>query len=469
MPDGNEFNAATNRSEATEIRSAVNPRARRRRRARQRRMILICVLVAIAAVIGLELAKTQHKAPRAGSPTGSTYRCQCRFFRAQLADQYVRVFNASNYSSPQLEDLIRIADRGMATHDPTTQDVAGQMHHGDLVVATRYALYWIDSTTRGGLIAGEWPLRPARSRPAFSFVTGRGWAPNLLLPGSDGTNVSGEEGDAGLGVRLLASGGTDASVTPGRGTFDPIGPALLVRFERSGNEYSFTYSGELTQEYNGTHTVRDAEGDTAIVDYRLTYSFFGSQDSRLVRVALPRSHLMSQQRINLVGVTLTPEQTAGPCLSGSAHCIHLEVFDVGDDLQYVPSTQDVTDRYVMSTAKTLQSYGSTCPGTGEISARQFAALCMTVVPGAITYIQGGTSLPVALSPGDEALFCSAKCVRSIAYIHEPDSLMPARDSFVYNRVLNVVAAETQYFNVTDPVQTWTQGQNVRTLEGQIVG
>jgi len=422
---------------------------------------------AIAAIGGISVL------PAAASATGKGHAlrlCVCAYFTVPLAATTVRGYNASSYSSAALTTLVQLADRGMDTQDPQDNDVPGEMHAGDLVVVTEYGLYWIDATTRGGLLSGEWPLYDYRTGINFRYIVGsHNWAPNLLLPGSNGSNAAADEGDEGLGIRVIPEGGRDATTATGEGTFDPHGVAILRSTKNDAYEIAFTFQGTLTQEYNGTSTLIDDMGDTTQIAYAITYTFFDANDPNTTRVRLLTKRPISIRYINRIDVALTPVNTAGNCQVHHLHCIHLGVLGIGDDLRFISATQTPTVFSMKSEDDTLGNYVPPgCSGGGNHARRTFVALCTTTPAGDQDFIQQPTALPVTLRAGDTTEFCTAACVRSLIYIHPPGFTLPARDAAIYNQALGVIAVETQYFNTIDPPPTWSNGRTFRTGEDQLI-
>ncbi len=382
--------------------------------------------------------------------------CVCEGYVASLATTTVNVYNASPYPNSRVTDLVQWADRGMATQDPLDYNVAGEMHSNDLVVATETGLYWIDATDRGGLMTGEWPLDVDGSGNAnFEYIVGvHNWGPNMLFPGSNGNDAAADEGDAGFGIRLIATGGTDGSTVSGEGTFDPTGSVDLSYEETIGDyQQLFQFTGYLTQEYNGTQTMKDSNGDTANVQYIITYRFNNANDTSSTYTGIDGSAI-SDQYVNRIEVTLTPENTTGSCESiYGVHCIYFKTFDIGDDLQHIPTAQPNQDLYMLSSDDALADYEPTNPPPSGClvdglytQTKTFYSLCSSIPSNDQNLIQEPTTLPTTVPAGDESVMCSAFCGRSIAYFHPSGFALPARDSAVENTYLNSLSLETQYFN-----------------------
>lgn len=401
--------------------------------------------------------------------------CICASFTVPLAATSVAAYNASNYPTARLVTLIQFADRGMQTQDPVDNNVSGEMHSGDLVVATEYGIYWIDATHRGGLLSGEWPLTVDGSGNAnFEYIVGtHNWGPNQLLPGSGGNgNAVADEGDAGLGVRVIGKGGTDGSGVSGKGTFDPIGTATQTYNGVQGYDQVFQYSGVLTQEYNGTQTISDNTGDTAQIQYVITYRFRNANDPTSTYSAIGAGHApISDQYVNRVEVSLTPVNVTGSCYSiYGVHCINIGIFGIGDDLQHISSSLAYPELYMLSTKDTLANYepASGCGSNSNTAAGSFATLCTTPPAGGQDFIQEPTTLPTTVPSGDETILCALYCVRDISYIHPSGFLLPARDSAVYNTYLEAIAFESQYIAANDPPQPWYNTFTESTGEDQLI-
>jgi hypothetical protein len=434
--------------------------------------------LALAAMVGLvslllidsasSTTPVKHAEARAGAR--SARKCVCSYFNIPLATTSVRAYNASGYSDSRLSVLVQYADRGMDTTNPVEDDVSGEMHHGDLVVITEYGIYWIDATTRGGLLSGVWPLSGFKSDVHFQNVVGPdSWSPNLLLPGSSGSDAAEGEGYDGMGIRVIPEGGSDGSSVTGKGTFDPHGTAMVSNMRRDGDDRLFRFSGVLTQEYNGTDILTDSTGNTTQIAYGITYRFTDANDPHATRtLGLPARRVSDANIIN-VGVSLTPESTQGSCLFHNAHCFQLSVFGIGDDLQFLSTTEGQPDLSMLSTEDTLGDYvPAGCPDGGDYPRRTFVTLCTSTPVDEQNFIQEPTVLPTTVPVGDESVFCSTNCARRVVYLHPEGFTPPARDAAVYSRILNVIAVESQYFNINDPVQTWYEGKTVRTDEDQLI-
>jgi PKD domain len=402
----------------------------------------------------------------------------------------VTVYNYSCFSSApgsNLNTLIYRADEGTVSRSPEATSYPGLMADGDVVVVTPYTIYWISVTsslgvsegrayTGSGLIAGEWPIAPSGPhsyQPVFGYTVGPGnWAPNWLLPGSTGTGISGMVN--GLGVRVVPSCGTDASSTPGVGTFVIQGTGDQPSFQTPPSpasdpyEHLFQFSGLLTQEdTNGNTVMTDCAGHQTTIGFVLTYRFHDALDPRSAY-----GGITSESRLNRVEVAITPVSSD----------IQISDFGVGDDLQTegggLPIPQTMTD-----TGDALQRYVSTGDRCGYDNAvypaGAQASLCdqSPALGEQTTLIQESDPLQAenypavhGLAPGNVSAFISPGGAYALSYLH-PSGFSPSlpalRDSLVWNTSLGgVSSAETQWVSVTDPPVTLPRGATVDVAQDQ---
>jgi len=444
-------------------------------------IVLVLTLCTLAGVLGSAVTASPARVPPKAAPSSH---CVCGRFTQRLATTTVHVYNASTYRDARVGALVQLADRGMQTQDPLHEDVPGEMQPSDLVVATERGLYWIDATSRGGLMAGAWPLRvDASGNVNFASVVGPdNWSPNMFLPGSDGTDAAADEGDAGLGVRVVPSCGSDASTTLGVGTFDPLGRVALPRAHRQRFHVLFGFSGYLQQEFTGGNVAaKDCAGDHARLRYAITYGFPLPDDRR------GRPGRIDDRDVDTVMVTLTPQDVTGPTRKGGLHQIGIDVFGIGDDLQHIPTSQAGAYLWMLSSGRPLQLLNpSGCADRGQVwRPLTFAQLCTT--PGAqngnAAFAQDWLQTTGRMRAGQRTLFCTPGCARSLTYVHPGGPfLLPKRDVSVYNASPGVeaLAVESQYWNgetvVTngrsahtgDPSEYWSEGKPVRTEVDQLV-
>jgi hypothetical protein len=368
-------------------------------------------------------------------------------FTVQLATTQIAVDNLSGYPDARVGFLVQMADRGMATTDPLHDDVAGEMQNGDRVVVTRYGIYWLDVQRRGGLLSGMWALRPDSSTGAdFQYVANAfEWSPNVLLPGADGSNA--RVYDAGQGLNVIGTGGSDGSCVAGKGTFiirnsNNCGvansPALLTLnvTSVSGYDHVYSFAGALYQE--GTKNdmfLKDSYGNTAIVLFVLTYRFHDHSDPNEDYGACCGPEA---QRVRME-VTLLPSSA-----------IHLgTVVVAGNSDTGVAAYPFRTFNY----SNTLRhAYG--CNG-GDFPPGTTARLCEG--PGnATNWISEGLSLPQTLSPGDfmteqQSSVTGSVTDREMTYLLPPSPAyrLPERIDHIWNGELGVSSMDVDYFNNED--------------------
>jgi hypothetical protein len=172
-------------------------------------------------------------------------------------------------------------------------------------VITDDGLYWLSLHCRAGFLTGMWPLSKhtaaGRTDLELSNVANTsGWAPNELLPGSEGeplvpgqdcpsspTIVPAVGGAYFLAVPL---GGVDASTTCGQGTFaagpgSNDAPVIGTHEVVHGDAHSFSFSGTAGQEFVGdtsacgaagspNFALDDCAGNVVRLLYTMTYTFW---------------------------------------------------------------------------------------------------------------------------------------------------------------------------------------------------
>ena len=218
----------------------------------------------------------------------------------------VHVVNLSDATTPNADRLVELANNSTVSQVPNEYLSSPPPHDGDFddgddIVITDAGLYWLSLHCRGGFLTGMWPLRDLGSDFGFSNVANSsGWAPNELLPGSEGDQIEPAEdcpsspsvipsvgGEYFLAVPL---GGQDAASTCGQGTF-AAGPGTNDRpvvgtdDVVSGHAHSFSFSGTAGQEFVGdTSTcggvgtpnvvMEDCAGNEVRLHYTMTYTFW---------------------------------------------------------------------------------------------------------------------------------------------------------------------------------------------------
>jgi hypothetical protein len=368
-------------------------------------------------------------------------------FSVQLAATQVAVDNLSDYPDARVGFLVQMADRGMATTDPLHDNVAGEMRSGDRVVVTNYGIYWLDVARRGGLLSGMWGLQPASSTGAdFRYVANDlQWSPNEFLPGSDASNA--RSYDAGQGVNVIATGGSDGSCVPGKGTFIirnsnncgvPDSPAILTlnTTSVSGYDHLYTFAGALYQE--GTRNdmlMTDSYGNTAVVLFVLTYRFRDRSD---------------------------PNNDYGPCCGPEAQRVRVEVTLVpssGIHLGTVVVAGNSDNGaapypYRAFNYANIARHVYGCDG-GDSPSGVTARLCEGPQYGT-DWISQGQSLPQTLAQGDfmterQSSVTGSVADRQMTYLLPPVPAyrLPERIDHIWNAGLGVSSMDVDYFNDED--------------------
>lgn len=386
--------------------------------------------------------------------------CVCASVVVQLRSTTVIADNLSQYPNSRITVLVQLADRGLVTQDPVNNNVAGLMHNSDRVIVTQYGMYWIDVANRSGMLGGMWGLKVDGSGNAnFSYIVGsHNWGPNQLLPGSNGT-ANPNNSVAGLGVRVLAVGGHDGTSDPGHGTFQIQGANDQASFTSlvQGYDHLYQFSGVLTQENaNGYTTMIDSDGNRTQMRFVLTYRFRDANDPNTSYTS--NGSPLSDQYVNRVEVSLTPSNTTGSCSTFFVHCIQLNVFDVGDDLQFT-NTPQAQALYSKSNQHGISRFSTDVPvcANASYAAGTYGVLCNNIPSGQLNFIEEPPGSPPKLSANDSSDFCSFFCGRAMGYIHPAGfTIEPARDTSVYNPALQAIAVESQFFN-GDGTQPWYDG------------
>ncbi len=227
-----------------------------------------------------------------------------------LDGRTVYVVNLSRATMENAAALVQTANDSTVTQAPARYVAGpppggGDFDNGDEVIITEDGLYWLSLHCRAGFLTGMWPLTHHTSGGhtdfAFSNVANTsGWAPNELLPGSEGDpQVPGQDCPSSPtivpavgGTYFLAVplGGVDASTTCGHGTFAAgpgsndwpvIGADEVVH----GHTHSFSFSGTAGQEFVGdtsgcgavgspNFALGDCAGNVVHLLYTVTYTFW---------------------------------------------------------------------------------------------------------------------------------------------------------------------------------------------------
>jgi hypothetical protein len=394
-----------------------------------------------------------------------------------------------------LDTLIARADEGTVSTTPDITTAPGLMANGDIVVVTAYTIYWISvnsslgvsggrSYTGSGLIAGEWPIVPSAPGSTEALfadaVNSDDWAPNWLLPGSAGAGAPAMVN--GLGLRVVPACGTDASTTPGSGTFVIQGSPDQASFTTPPSpaddpgEHLFQFSGFLDQEdtgtsaFDGNTTLTDCTGDSTSMAFVLTYRFHDALDQTPVY-----NGVTTESRLNRVEVSLTPATSN----------ITISDLGMGDDLQAAGGALKIP-QLMSDTTEGLQRYAPPDDQCGFVNTvftpGAAGGVCIQAPQyGQITTeIQESPGLEAEDNPprnslpvGNIAAFSSPDGSYALSYIHPTgfSTAVPARrDSLVWNTGLGgVTSVETQYIGETDPPMTWQQDVAVDVGQDQDLG
>jgi hypothetical protein len=368
-------------------------------------------------------------------------------FNVQLATAQIAVDNLSDYPDARVGFLVQMADRGMATTDPLHNNVAGEMQSGDRVVVTHYGIYWLDVQRRGGLLSGMWGLQPSSSTGAdFQYVANAfQWSPNEFLPGAEGSNA--RIYDAGQGINVIGTGGSDGSCVPGKGTFiirnsNNCGiansPALLTLnvISVSGYDHLYTFAGALYQE--GTKNdilMTDSYGNTAVILFVLTYRFRDRSD---------------------------PNEDYGPCCGPEAQRVRMELTllpSSGIHLSTVVAAGNSDNGLApypyraFDYSNTLR-HGYGCNG-GDFPSGVTEKLCEGA-PNSTNLISEGHSLPQTLAQGDfmaeqQSPANGSLTDREMTYLlpYASTYRLPERIDHIWNAGLGVSSMDVDYFNNED--------------------
>jgi hypothetical protein len=368
-------------------------------------------------------------------------------FDMALASTQIAVDNLSDYPNSRVGFLVQMADRGMATTDPLHNNVAGEMQGGDRVVVTHYGIYWLDVQRRGGLLSGMWALRPDSSTGAeFQYVANAfQWSPNQFLPGAEGSNA--RIYDAGQGVNVIATGGSDGSCVPGKGTFiirnsNNCGvansPALLTLnvISVSGHDHLYTFAGALYQE--GTKNdllMTDNYGNIAVILFVLTYRFRDRSDPNedYGTCCGPEA-----QRVRME-LTLLPSSA-----------IHLSTVVVAGNSDNGAAPYPQRAFNFSNTARR----GHGCNG-GEFPPGVMAKLCEGPT-SSTNWISQEHALPQTLTQGSFATEQQSPVIgsvtdRQMSYLLPYSSTfrLPERIDHIWNAELGVSSMDVDYFNNED--------------------
>lgn len=370
-------------------------------------------------------------------------------FMVPLATTQVQVDNVSNYPDCRVATLVQWADRGMATTDPLTADVAGEMEDGDRVVATEYGLYWLDIVRRGGLLSGMWALVPSTTDGAdFQYTANSNeWDPNELLPGTAASNA--HTYDAGQAVLVLPTGGSDGSCVTGQGTFVignsdncsvADGPASAsFSTSVSGVDHAYSFSGTLYQEGTDHNEVMtDSYGDSAEINFTLTYHFRDYTDTT---EDYGSNNGPQDQRVRM---ELALEPTGA---------LHLGNLVVSGDSDQAGSPYPFRQYNWSNTMR--QAYG--CNNGQTFAADTMAQLCEGPAFG-FAYITQPNQLPATLSPGDfvteqQTPTPGDTTDRSLTYMLPANASyrLPERIDQVWVPGPDVSSFDVDYFNQEDVV------------------
>ena len=282
--------------------SSSSVRAHARPRKARRSVAGLSVLASAVVVV----SPLVHQATSSAAGTGPDVHHPLTLPDGRTVD----VVNLSDATASNADRLVQLANNSTVSQDPDKYLSGPPPHDGDFddgddIVITDAGLYWLSLHCRGGFLTGMWPLRNLGSaqRPDFEFANvanSSGWAPNELLPGSEGDQVEPAEdcpsspsvipsvgGEYFLAVPL---GGQDAAATCGQGTF-AAGPGSndwpVVGMDDvvSGHTHSFSFSGTAGQEFVGdtstcgaagspNFVMKDCTGNEVRLRYTMTYTFW---------------------------------------------------------------------------------------------------------------------------------------------------------------------------------------------------
>ena len=230
---------------------------------------------AVSSLVGVLFVLTSVLVNVDGEPAvrGATVGPDFHSLVTLLDGRPVHVVNLTRATEANVDTLVELANNSTVSQMPDKYLASpppddGDFDAGDYIVVTSYGLYWLNNQCRGGLLTGMWPLKnTGRSQdPGLMFANianGFEWAPNELLPGSEGQRMESAEdcpsspsvipSVGGEYVLAVPLGGVDASTVCGAGTF-AIGPGtndqpVTGTYDRvRGDMHSFRFTGTLGQE-----------------------------------------------------------------------------------------------------------------------------------------------------------------------------------------------------------------------------
>ena len=366
----------------------------------------------------------------------------------------VDVVNLSRASRADAGTLVQLADNSTVTQAPDRYLVdpppdGGLFDDHDLIVITDDGLYWLSVHCRGGFLTGMWPLRDTTRAPGTygfaNIANGDGWAPNELLPGSEGHQVDAGEncpaapsvvpavgGEYTLAVPL---GGTDASTTCEEGAFaaasgangQPV--AVATDDEVEGSRHEFTFAGVLGQEFAGdtpecggpgvpNDALEDCVGNVVQLDYSLTYEFWDAGTT-----STDFGGTTDQLRVSTdLRITPVDFRTAAPqvgCPAGSSPVtgqagINLENLNTPMDAQYWCAPGSISSATVCGPADALapmdtvrSSVAATevvdnrdCPSVQHFPAGTLGTMCLAPYVGRTSWTNVEQTTPAG-PPGPQ--------------------------------------------------------------------
>jgi hypothetical protein len=404
--------------------------------------------IVVAAAAAVPIVNAAAPAPVAAAPAKSfTVSLQ------EASDKQIAVDNLSSYSNDSVAELVRWADRGMASKDPAnTAAASGQMNTGDQVVVTNAAIYWLDVVDRGGLVSGAWPLANGANGPVFAsqpLSTAPSWSPNAYLPASnaDLTNPF----DGGQTINVLPYGGHDASCEIGKGTW-MIGntancgvpkPPVRVSITKvvSGSAHTYRVAGTMYQAGTDNRTMIDHQGKQAEVRFTLAYTFRDATNTVLDY----GKHAGNQQRRFRTEVTLEP---TAPITLGT-----LVIAGNSDDVRRGPSVP--VRKFNFSNTTRAHWQPAECGPGYNVAANAVGALCER--PGQVNWFQQNNLLPATLKAGDWVTQRQANSTKfgtdratTLLVPNVSGYRLPERIDHIWNGGLGVTAFDVDYFN-NEPV------------------
>lgn len=373
----------------------------------------------------------------------------------------LEIDNLSSFPTSRVQLLVKYADVGTTTTSPS---IGGSIHGlmnptapgrpGDTVVVTNYGMYWMDLVVRGGGLGGMWPLAIDTSGNANFTNLVNGWAPNLLLPGSNGDS---NNTTAGFRVFVQGTGGADGSQPPGKGTFTLQYAHASESARAGGTDHLYTFTGTMVQEYDTSNNqIVDNQNYAGQMLYNVTYDFHDANDA-----ATDENGTLQAFRFRTT-VQLTEHNLYYP----SQPNLQIQYISVGEDFQSGNPPAGVPIRYWELASEATNHTGSMtypCSQPATVAANAWGALC--VGPSySLNLFYEPISPPNTLDAGgkiDSVDYCTAYSTVCVSYIHPyvTGVTQPYHDTIIWSGALGVTGTDVSYLDTSNPYETWANGSS----------